>query len=174
VHYALLQAGGWLPKDRPSESPAGYRPNSELTSPSVQNLNVGSHPVREIPNLAPEILKGAKACIQAAVRSTTVFDKVPRRLVVTNIFGTAHAQFGNMLVLYATYTSPHPELRKLVATETLQRLHDRTISILRENEAISPVLAKNLRILEHVRAKVFGSATSYPAVSTSSSFSSNR
>ena len=91
VHYALLQAGGCLPKDRPSESPAGYRPDSELTSPSVQNLNVGSRQVREIPNVGPDLLEGARICIQAAIRSTTVFDKVPRRLLVTNIFGTAHA-----------------------------------------------------------------------------------
>ena len=91
MHYALLQAGGYLPKDRPSESPAGYRPDSELTSPSVQNLNVGSRQVIEISNVGPDLLEGARVYIQAAIRSTTVFNKVPRRLLVTNIFGTAHA-----------------------------------------------------------------------------------
>lgn len=85
-------------------------------------------------------------------------------------------QFGNMLVLYATYTAPHPAVSSMVDESTLKRLHDRTINILRENELISPILAKDLKILEHVRAKVFGAATtaSYPAVSASSSFSSNR
>lgn len=79
-----------------------------------------------------------------------------------------------MLVLYATFTARHPGLSSLVDEYTLKRLHDRTIRILRENEAISPVLAKDRHILEHVRAQVFGPATSYPAVSTTSSFSSNR
>ena len=40
-----------------------------------------------------EILSSCKACIEAARRSTTAFDGVinRRRLIVTNIFGTAHA-----------------------------------------------------------------------------------
>ena len=77
-----------------------------------------------------------------------------------------------MLVLYATYTSPHPGLRSLVEGDTLRRLHDRTVKILRENELISPVLAKDLKILEHVKMKVFPMATSFPAGSAGSSFSS--
>lgn len=81
-------------------------------------------------------------------------------------------QFGNMLVLYATHTSTHPGLSSLIDESTLKRLHNRTVQILRENEQISPVLAKDLKILEHVRSKVFPSSTSYPAGSTASSFSS--
>lgn len=79
-----------------------------------------------------------------------------------------------MLVLYATHKAPHPGLSSLIDEYTLKRLHDRTVRILRDNEAISPVLAKDRQILEHVRAHVFGPATSYPAVSASSSFCSNR
>ncbi|KAH0847045.1 hypothetical protein FOPE_12715 [Fonsecaea pedrosoi] len=78
-----------------------------------------------------------------------------------------------MLVLYATFTSPHPGLSSLVQEDVLRRLHDRTVQILRENEAISPVLAKDLKILEHVRMKVFPPAI-YPSASTASSFSSSR
>lgn len=37
------------------------------------------------------IIKASKRCVEAAIRSTTAFDKVPRRLIITNIFGTAHA-----------------------------------------------------------------------------------
>lgn len=78
-----------------------------------------------------------------------------------------------MLVLYATYTSSHPYLSSLVNVETLKRLHDRTVRILRENEAISPVLAKDLKILEYVRRKVFPpTGSSYAPASTASSFSS--
>ena len=40
-----------------------------------------------------EILRSAEQCIDAAIRSTEAFDGVRRqgRLIVTNIFGTAHA-----------------------------------------------------------------------------------
>jgi hypothetical protein len=78
-----------------------------------------------------------------------------------------------MLVLFATYTSSHARLHSLITRDTLLRLHERTIQILRENEAISPVLAKDLKILEHVKRQVF-SNSSYPTTSTASSFSSNR
>ena len=38
-----------------------------------------------------DTLSAAQTCVAAAIRSTTVFDKVPRPWIVTNIFGTAHA-----------------------------------------------------------------------------------
>lgn len=46
---------------------------------------------RLLENLDPSVIRAAKTCISAAIRSTTVFDGVPGRLIVTNIFGTAHA-----------------------------------------------------------------------------------
>ena len=60
-----------------------------------------------------------------------------------------------MLVLYATYTSSHPGVASLVNEATLTRLHDRTVSILGEGEHISPVLAKDLEILQDLRTNVF-------------------
>ncbi|KAK4941850.1 hypothetical protein LTR10_018326 [Elasticomyces elasticus] len=178
VHYALLVASAQKERpieSRPSESPAGYEMTSDAKSPFWwSNTSNEDDSTEVLPGITKEILTGVRKCINAAIRSTTVFDKVPRRLITTNIFGTAHAQFGNMLVLYATYKSPHPALSSLVDEHTLKRLHDRTVRILRENELISPVLAKDLKILEHVRLRAFGPPTSYPAVSSSSSFSSNR
>ena len=47
----------------------------------------GSSPVK----VDSKIIAASKLCVEAAIRSTTVFDKVPKRLIVTNIFGTAHA-----------------------------------------------------------------------------------
>jgi len=41
--------------------------------------------------LNSDLLNGSKICVDAAIRSTTVFDRIPRRLIVTNYFGTAHA-----------------------------------------------------------------------------------
>lgn len=45
---------------------------------------------RDVP---ADILRSAQICVGAAMRSTTAFDKIigEQRLVVTNIFGTAHA-----------------------------------------------------------------------------------
>ncbi|EXJ63224.1 hypothetical protein A1O7_03671 [Cladophialophora yegresii CBS 114405] len=170
LRFALSQATHGPRLKRPSESPAGYGQGSEVTSPSVSNLNSSQPGAKDYPFIRPELLEGSRKCIEAAIRSTTSFDKVPRRLVVTNIFGTTHAQFGNMLVLYATFTSPHPGLSSLVQEDVLRRLHDRTVRILRESEAISPVLAKDLKILEHVRRQVFP-PSNYPPGSTASSFS---
>lgn len=50
-----------------------------------------NHPLKTVQALKPEIYQGVAACIHAAIRSTTAFDAVPPRLIVTNIFGTGHA-----------------------------------------------------------------------------------
>jgi hypothetical protein len=105
--------------------------------------------------------------VEAAIRSTTVFDAVKDRLIVTNIFGTAHAQFGNMLVLAATFKS---DLRYLVKREILEELLDRTIDFLRYSEAISPTLAKDAQVLTKIREKIFDDDNPPYSVSTNSSF----
>lgn len=65
------------------------------TSPQQQVSTYVESPAQaEIPSvksLKPEFYNGVKACIHAAIRSTTAFDGVPDRLIVTNIFGTGHA-----------------------------------------------------------------------------------
>ncbi|KAJ5102946.1 hypothetical protein N7532_003475 [Penicillium argentinense] len=74
------------------------------------------------------------------------------RLVVTNIFGTAHAQFGNLLVLSATYMS---SLSELVDRDILKRLLKRTIRFLIRSEHISPTLRADARILTEIFMKIF-------------------
>jgi hypothetical protein len=94
---------------RQSESPLpGHGHTSQQSSPTApyayhtahlqQHENYGelpaqseTRPVKKLPALKPEIYYGAQTCIEAAVRSTTAFDGVPPRLIVTNIFGTGHA-----------------------------------------------------------------------------------
>ncbi len=90
LRYALLQAMNGPRTKRPSESPAGHQ-GSEETSPAISNLNITHPQGKEIAFIKPEQLEGSRKCIEAAIRSTTSFDNVPRRLIVTNIFGTAHA-----------------------------------------------------------------------------------
>ncbi|KAI1829218.1 transcriptional regulator family: Fungal Specific TF [Penicillium roqueforti] len=102
----------------------------------------------------PKKLKAAcHICIRSAIKSTEAFDGVGgNRLVVTNIFGTAHAQFGNMLVLSATFTS---SLKELVEPEHLKRLLVRTIGFLIQSENISPTLRADARILTEIYEKIF-------------------
>ncbi|KAJ5791330.1 transcriptional regulator family: Fungal Specific TF [Penicillium psychrosexuale] len=102
----------------------------------------------------PRKLKGAcDICIKSAIKSTEAFDGVGgHRLVVTNIFGTAHAQFGNMLVLSATFMS---SLNELVEPEQLDRLLVRTIGFLIQSENISPTLRADARILTEIYTMIF-------------------
>ncbi|KAJ5234572.1 uncharacterized protein N7469_003740 [Penicillium citrinum] len=74
------------------------------------------------------------------------------RLVVTNIFGTAHAQFGNLLVLSATYMS---SLSELVDRDELKTLLKRTIRFLLRSEHVSPTLRADARILTEIYQKIF-------------------
>ncbi|KAJ5707323.1 hypothetical protein N7488_007124 [Penicillium malachiteum] len=106
--------------------------------------------MRELP---PKLLRACKVCVDSAILSTEAFDGVEGRLVVTNIFGTAHAQFGNMLVLSATYQS---FLSDLIPRETLKRLLRRTIKFLLVNRHISPTLRADARILTEIYEKIFG------------------
>jgi hypothetical protein len=85
--------------------------------------------------------------------STEAFDGIKGRPIVTNIFGTAHAQFGNMLVLSATYMSC---LSELVDRDVLEKLLKRTIKFLLQSRYISPSLRADARILAEIYEKIFG------------------
>ncbi|OWY50690.1 c6 zinc finger-like protein [Alternaria alternata] len=108
-------------------------------------------------------------CINAAIQSTIAFDRVGeepgsqyhyfqptrrKRLIVTNIFGTLHAQFGNMLVLVSVYKS---KLYLLLPSDTwltrdnLIALLKRTIAVISEEAQNSPILRMDLEILRNVQ-----------------------
>ncbi|CAG8905510.1 unnamed protein product [Penicillium nalgiovense] len=85
----------------------------------------------------PKKLKAAcYVCISSAIKSTEAFD----------------GQFGNMLVLSATFMS---SLKELVEPEQLKRLLVRTIGFLIQSENISPTLRADARILVEIYEKVF-------------------
>ena len=92
-----------------------------------------------------EIWQAAKRCIDAAMHSTVAFDGMPDRLIVTNIHGTAHAQFGNMLVLSATMHTHY--LKTLVDHGKFKKLLLRTIKFLRRLAPISPTCQADCLIL---------------------------
>ncbi|KAL8786662.1 MAG: hypothetical protein Q9195_008116 [Heterodermia aff. obscurata] len=104
-----------------------------------------------------QILKSCKTCVSAAIQSTIAFDRVmdKERLIVTNIFGTAHAQFGNILVLSATFKSRSLVLSRLITPEKLDRLFERTITFLRRLSPLSESLGRDAKILEALREVVF-------------------
>ncbi|KAL8777731.1 MAG: hypothetical protein Q9194_002391 [Teloschistes cf. exilis] len=101
-----------------------------------------------------EIMQSAQICVKAAIQSTIAFDNIisRQRLIVTNIFGTAHAQFGNMLVLATTYKS---QLSNLISKKQLEHLFFRTIRFLRSLGPVSATLAKDALILEKLQEVVF-------------------
>ncbi|CAG5158209.1 uncharacterized protein ALTATR162_LOCUS5039 [Alternaria atra] len=93
-------------------------------------------------------------CINAAIQSTIAFNRVgkepssiyqyfqptrKKRLIVTNIFSTLHAQFGNMLVL-ASLTKAN-----------LTALFKRTIAVISDVAQNSPTLRMDLKILKNVQ-----------------------
>ena len=102
-----------------------------------------------------ETINFAVKCIRAAEESTVAFDGIldHRRLIVTNIMGTAHAQFGNMLVLSAAYKSK--TLGQYVERGKLSYLFDRTIKMLGDLAPISQTLAKDCFILQCLRRVIF-------------------
>lgn len=99
-------------------------------------------------------------CIKSAIHSTIAFDgvmfdrtgrSIKQRLIVTNIFGTAHAQFGNMLVLASVYWS---YMSSLIDRTRLLSLLRRTIKFLRSLQAISTTLKHDAHLLEHVYTNI--------------------
>jgi hypothetical protein len=120
--------------------------------PPGRALSVSEQPPPALKELDQKVLEACVICIEAAYNSTVAFDGVEGRPIITNIFGTAHAQFGNMLVLSATYTS---HLSQLVDREKLRTLLDRTVKFLLQSRHISPTLCKDAEILTMIRRKIF-------------------
>ncbi|KAJ9653027.1 hypothetical protein H2201_009181 [Coniosporium apollinis] len=121
---------------------------------------------------ARAVIGASRVCVQAAMKSTVAFDGLKTidgqksRPIVTNIFGTAHAQYGNMLVLAATYSS---WLKPLIPLEELDRLLVRTINFLEDLASISPTMKANAVILRNTRAVIQSGEPSIP-LSADSSF----
>ncbi|KAI6837593.1 hypothetical protein KC332_g8898 [Hortaea werneckii] len=103
-----------------------------------------------------KIWGSVKTCIEAAMQSTVALDGVPARQIVTNIHGTAHAQFGNMLVLSAAFQDG--VLKQMIDEERFKYLLERTISFLRRLAPISPTCGIDCGILENIQRVLFGTS----------------
>ncbi|KAJ9319696.1 transcriptional regulator family: Fungal Specific TF [Paecilomyces variotii] len=183
LHYADFKEGSAV--DSPTGSAVMSGSRSQQVSPSMTHSQratsmarwssdmgpPGRHPLTNpawpccpFKQLPKKLQLACKICIDSAIQSTEAFDGIQGRPVITNIFGTAHAQFGNMLVLSATYIS---SLSELVDRHVLQRLLKRTIDFLLQSRNISPSLRADAEILTEIYNKLFGeqAATSFTSSS---------
>jgi hypothetical protein len=156
------------------EWPPSHRRQHASWSHHSSPVTNGSRGVQmvELNNDQREMIDLACICIHAAIRSTIAFDRIgapegsrydgyrstrTERLVLTNIFGTMHAQFGNMLVLAAVYKSKiyqHLPHDTPLTPRALDALFERTIDALKENAPNSPILQVDLEVLINLREKL--------------------
>lgn len=124
----------------------------QVTVPDIpEDLSIG--------RIDPPVLEYASKGIRALIHSTRAFHAIgppwKKRLIVTNIWGTAHAQWGNMLVLQAAYMNPilKPLLLQHISVEALQALFAHTISFLKLVASPSSALATDYKILEYTGSR---------------------
>ncbi|KAG5804196.1 hypothetical protein H9Q74_007722 [Fusarium xylarioides] len=132
----------------------------DITAPVI-------HPkARTHGDIDPQVVELAKKGIKALIESTRAFHGLgDRRPIITNIFGTAHAQWGNLLILSAAFRDPI--LHTYVDEELLRTLLHKTIQFLRQSATATSALRTDMHILEGLQRDLF----SYDP-RTNSSFSS--
>ncbi|KAK8050625.1 hypothetical protein PG994_012355 [Apiospora phragmitis] len=119
----------------------------------------------------PRALTYAARGINALIESTRAFHGLdPRhRLLVTNVFTTAHAQWGNLLCLAACYQ--HEVISKFIPRELLAELLSRTIEFFKLTSSPSSPLQADLNMLVAISEKL-GLMREELDPETNSSFSS--
>ncbi|KAL4942013.1 hypothetical protein BDV06DRAFT_222571 [Aspergillus oleicola] len=146
---------GPMPQQASPQAPGMTRASSDMSYSQGANGTRKSH--RDLPM---KLRRACLVCVQSAIKSTEAFDGIKGRPVVTNIFGTAHAQFGNMLVLSAVHMS---HLSELIERKELERLLRRTIHFLLQYRNISPVLRTDAKILADIYIKIFDESPTAPS-----------
>ncbi|KAI6565963.1 hypothetical protein MCOR04_008880 [Pyricularia oryzae] len=107
------------------------------------------------------VLEIAKRGINALIYSTKAFHSLSeRRYIVTNIFGTAQAQWGNLITLAAVYRCRH--LSHFVDFEELKSLFDKTIQFLEVVSHRSNAFEVNKKTLAGLRDSLFLTSFSQP------------
>ncbi|PSN58572.1 hypothetical protein BS50DRAFT_580643 [Corynespora cassiicola Philippines] len=161
-----------LPPGPPTDWSQNSSPAATVESAGTPRHNSMSRGLIDLTSGQDKVLDVAHQCITSAIRSTIAFDRVganpnevytrfenkrPKRLILTNIFGTIHAQFGNMIVLAAVWKS---RLRQFLPEDTMLTkgnlidLFDRTTKVLAEVVPNSPILKMDLDILHNVRKQL--------------------
>ncbi|KAK7571547.1 hypothetical protein V3481_018759 [Fusarium oxysporum f. sp. vasinfectum] len=113
------------------------------------------HPkARSHGDIDPQIVELAKKGIKALIESTRAFHRLgDERPIITNVFGTAHAQWGNLLILSAAFRDPI--LHTYVDGELLRTLFHRTIQFLRQSATATSALRTDMHILEGLQRDLF-------------------
>lgn len=92
--------------------------------------------------------------ITALIQSTKAFHGIEdSRFIITNVWGTAHAQWGNLLALSAAYRDPL--LGEYVDEKVLRELFRKTIEFFRVVAHPSSALSTDLRIIEGLEKALF-------------------
>ncbi|KAI3573326.1 hypothetical protein IWW34DRAFT_810698 [Fusarium oxysporum f. sp. albedinis] len=105
-------------------------------------------------DIDPEVVELAKKGIKALIESTRAFHGLgDKRPIITNVFGTAHAQWGNLLILSAAFCDPI--LHIYVDEELLRTLFHKTIQFLRQSATATSALRTDMHILEGLQRDLF-------------------
>ncbi|PKS07675.1 hypothetical protein jhhlp_006283 [Lomentospora prolificans] len=121
-----------------------YAPYEELPLHIVQK-------VQEIPT---EVWAHARKGIRSLIESTQAFHGLgDKRPIITNVFGTAHAQWGNLVVLSACYCDPF--LRQELDEAKLKDLFLKTIAFFGKVVGHTSALAFDKRLLEGLYRELF-------------------
>ncbi|RKF72256.1 putative c6 zinc finger domain-containing protein [Golovinomyces cichoracearum] len=121
---------------------------SEVKAPIVK------HDIKAIKDIDPKALEYVRLGLKALINSTTAFHGLghpgEKRIIVTNVWGTAHAQWGNVLTLQAAYMNPilKPLLLEEINKEELIVLVEKTMGFLALVGSPTSALAIDWKILD--------------------------
>ncbi|KAI1302024.1 hypothetical protein F5Y03DRAFT_215243 [Xylaria venustula] len=136
--------------DGEAETPPAYH-NDAASPDAITPLGIGekSRTVHD-----SRTIEYAGLAIHALIESTRAFHGIhkDKRIIITNVFGTAHAQWGNLLTLAACYKDD--SLRSFINADTLNGLFSRTIAFFKEIAQPSSALQKDLNILISLAAEL--------------------
>ncbi|TLD07449.1 hypothetical protein PgNI_10733 [Pyricularia grisea] len=108
--------------------------------------------------LDPMMLEHARQAVKALVESTRAFHAIQdARLIIPDVFGTAHMQWSNLITLVAIYRDPR--VGRLVDGVTLRDLFRRTIEFLGVVVHAPSSLSVILRILQRLEMELFDGRT---------------
>ncbi|KAL5324528.1 hypothetical protein ACEPPN_009074 [Leptodophora sp. 'Broadleaf-Isolate-01'] len=147
--------------------------------PKIEAPQVNSN-VTRIEDIDKKALQYAECGIRALIFSTRAFyglgDPGKVRLIVTNVWGTAHAQWGNVVTLQAAYVNPILQqiVLKFITVEELRDMTDKTLAFLSLIGSPTSALASDYKILKSMALKTGLTGHMPPPVpNTGSSFSSS-
>ncbi|EGX96258.1 C6 finger domain protein, putative [Cordyceps militaris CM01] len=136
----------------------GQPPSSEFRA-EVEAPRIDPQ-ARSVEDLDPHILVLSQKAIKALIESTRAFHGLgDKRPIITSVFGTAHAQWGNLLVLSAAFRDPI--MGAYVDEKLLRHLFQKTIAFLRQSATATSSLRIDMHILEGIQHDFWGIEPSY-------------